>query len=294
MTGAVAGARRARRAMSGSDRDLVAALRAELAAIDPAARRATGAAEALGRRSTGRRAGRRGREAPVGPAARSAVGRDAAGRPADARPTGAAFDWDAARRPLPAGLAARPVPGPRLAEPRRRPDPSRVRRRPGRGAGPRRAPGRRSGCRRRGGSGGAAASSPGRAPRRSARSCAGSAPARRSSSSRRGRSRGPLRGELNRVLNAESANLQRAVGAAGRQLAAIDELEADGRLAEQPYVVRLVADARRETPEATLAELAERLELHRSARPARARADRAASPPRIASRGADAATAPLA
>ena len=74
-----------------------------------------------------------------------------------------------------------------------------------------------------------------------------------------------LRGELNRVLNAESANLQRAVAAAGRQLDAIDQLDADGRLATQPYVVRLVADARRETPEATLSELAERLELHRSA-----------------------------
>jgi len=74
-----------------------------------------------------------------------------------------------------------------------------------------------------------------------------------------------LRGDLNRVLNAESANLQRAVGAAGRQIAAIDELADDGRLAQQPYVVRLVADARRETPEATLAELAERLGIHRSA-----------------------------
>jgi DNA-binding protein WhiA len=74
-----------------------------------------------------------------------------------------------------------------------------------------------------------------------------------------------LRGELNRVLNAESANLQRAVSAAGRQLDAIALLDADGRLQEQPYVVRLVAEARRETPEASLAELAERLELHRSA-----------------------------
>jgi DNA-binding protein WhiA len=74
-----------------------------------------------------------------------------------------------------------------------------------------------------------------------------------------------LRGELNRVLNAESANLQRAVAAAGRQLDAIAALEAEGRLQEQPYVVRLVAEARRETPEATLGELAERLELHRSA-----------------------------
>jgi hypothetical protein len=74
-----------------------------------------------------------------------------------------------------------------------------------------------------------------------------------------------LRGDLNRVINAESANVQRAVGAAGRQIAAIAELEADGRLAEQPYVVRSVAAARRETPEATLAELADRLGIHRSA-----------------------------
>jgi hypothetical protein len=74
-----------------------------------------------------------------------------------------------------------------------------------------------------------------------------------------------LRGELNRVLNAESANLQRAVAAAGRQLDAIAVLDATGRLQEQPYVVRAVADGRRETPEATLGELADRLGFHRSA-----------------------------
>lgn len=74
-----------------------------------------------------------------------------------------------------------------------------------------------------------------------------------------------LRGELNRVLNAESANLQRSVAAAGRQLDAIDTLDADGRLAEQSTTVRAVAAARRETPEASLSEIAERLELHRSA-----------------------------
>jgi len=74
-----------------------------------------------------------------------------------------------------------------------------------------------------------------------------------------------LRGDLNRVINAESANLQRSVGAAGRQMAAIDELTASGELAEQPYVVRSVAEARCETPESTLSELAERLGLHRSA-----------------------------
>lgn len=74
-----------------------------------------------------------------------------------------------------------------------------------------------------------------------------------------------LRGELNRVLNAESANLTRTVAASGRQLDAIAALAADGRLDEQPPSVRAVAAARRETPEATLGELADRLAIHRSA-----------------------------
>ena len=73
-----------------------------------------------------------------------------------------------------------------------------------------------------------------------------------------------LRGELNRVLNAESANLARTVSAAGRQLDAIATLDADGRLAKEPPDVRAVAAARRETPEATLTELADRLAIHRS------------------------------
>ena len=73
-----------------------------------------------------------------------------------------------------------------------------------------------------------------------------------------------MRGDLNRVLNAESANLQRAVAAAGRQLAAIEQLRAEGRLTEQREMVRLVADARRATPESTFAELADRLGLSRS------------------------------
>jgi DNA-binding protein WhiA len=74
-----------------------------------------------------------------------------------------------------------------------------------------------------------------------------------------------LRGELNRVLNAESANLIRTVSAAGRQLESIAALDADGRLVDQPATVRMVAAARRDTPEATLGELAERLAIHRSA-----------------------------
>ena len=81
-----------------------------------------------------------------------------------------------------------------------------------------------------------------------------------------------LRGELNRVINAESANLHRAVGAAGRQIAAIDELTASGELAEQPYVVRSVAEARRETPEATLGRAGRAARDPSLGRPAGARA----------------------
>jgi DNA-binding protein WhiA len=74
-----------------------------------------------------------------------------------------------------------------------------------------------------------------------------------------------LRGELNRVINAESANLTRTVLASGRQLDAIETLAADGRLLAEWALVRAVAAARRETPEATLGELADRLAIHRSA-----------------------------
>jgi hypothetical protein len=74
-----------------------------------------------------------------------------------------------------------------------------------------------------------------------------------------------MRGEMNRVLNAESANLQRTVAAAGRQLAAIEQLESVGQLTRQPAAVRAIAEGRRRTPEATLGELAARLGYHRSA-----------------------------
>ena len=74
-----------------------------------------------------------------------------------------------------------------------------------------------------------------------------------------------LRGELNRVLNAESANLERSVTAAGRQLAAIDALDRDGRLESESAAVRRIAAARVAAPEATLTDLAARLAVHRSA-----------------------------
>jgi hypothetical protein len=72
-----------------------------------------------------------------------------------------------------------------------------------------------------------------------------------------------VRGDLNRLLNAESANLDRIAAAAARQLAAIAVLDADGRLAGLPDPVRAVAALRRATPEASLGELAAELDMPR-------------------------------
>jgi hypothetical protein len=73
-----------------------------------------------------------------------------------------------------------------------------------------------------------------------------------------------LRGHLNRLLNAESANLERSVATASRQLAAIQTLDATGRLEALPPLVQDVARLRREAPEATLSELAAQLGTTRS------------------------------
>lgn len=72
-----------------------------------------------------------------------------------------------------------------------------------------------------------------------------------------------LHGQLNRVVNAENANLRRAVAAARRQLAGIDALEQRGTLRRLPHQVRRVAAARRRAPEATLGQLAAELDLSR-------------------------------
>jgi DNA-binding protein WhiA len=74
-----------------------------------------------------------------------------------------------------------------------------------------------------------------------------------------------VRGDLNRAINAEAANLARTVAAAMRQLDAIARLEADGRLAALAPDTRAVARARHDGPGATLAELADATGLHRSA-----------------------------
>lgn len=73
-----------------------------------------------------------------------------------------------------------------------------------------------------------------------------------------------LTGHLNRVVNAENANLKRAVVAARRQLAEIDALEQRGDLRRLPKEARRVAAERRRAPEATFSELAIRLDLSRS------------------------------
>ena len=73
-----------------------------------------------------------------------------------------------------------------------------------------------------------------------------------------------VRGELNRSINAETANLQRTVRAGMRQAEAIRKLDDAGALnASGP--TRRVAEARRRHPDATIAELGERLRLTRSA-----------------------------
>ena len=73
-----------------------------------------------------------------------------------------------------------------------------------------------------------------------------------------------LRGALNRAINAESANLLRQVAAASRQLEALQSLEASGQLKRLSPVDRAVALERRQAPEATYDELAARLGLTRS------------------------------
>ena len=73
-----------------------------------------------------------------------------------------------------------------------------------------------------------------------------------------------LRGHMNRVLNAETANLARSVASARRQLADIEALSEAGLLERLAPSVRAVAQARRSAPEATFSELAEQLGTSRA------------------------------
>lgn len=66
-----------------------------------------------------------------------------------------------------------------------------------------------------------------------------------------------LRNSVNRRLNCDSANLDKAVGAAQEQLEAIRKLETAGILEKQPEKLRQTASLRAANPELTLSELAE-------------------------------------
>ncbi len=69
-----------------------------------------------------------------------------------------------------------------------------------------------------------------------------------------------VRGRTNAAVNAEAANLARTVHAAREQAEAIRELVRSGRLARLPAGVRSAAAARLRAPEASLAQLASRLD----------------------------------
>jgi DNA-binding transcriptional regulator WhiA len=74
-----------------------------------------------------------------------------------------------------------------------------------------------------------------------------------------------VRNRINRLLNAEEANLARTVRAADRQLQAIGRLEADGELERLAEGLREAAAQRRRQPDADLDTLASSLGIGRSA-----------------------------
>lgn len=74
-----------------------------------------------------------------------------------------------------------------------------------------------------------------------------------------------VRNRLNRLLNAEEANVDRTVRAADRQLQAITRLDEAGELERLPHALRETAAQRRHQPDADLDALASALGLSRSA-----------------------------
>ena len=74
-----------------------------------------------------------------------------------------------------------------------------------------------------------------------------------------------VRNRLNRLLNAEEANVDRTVRAADRQLQAITQLDEAGELERLPQALREAAALRRHQPDADLDTLASALGLSRSA-----------------------------
>jgi DNA-binding transcriptional regulator WhiA len=80
-----------------------------------------------------------------------------------------------------------------------------------------------------------------------------------------------LRAEANRQANTETANLRRVVDSSLRQVTAARRLTASGVLQTQPLALREIASMRLSMPSASLAQLAFRLSLSKSAVNARLR-----------------------
>lgn len=73
-----------------------------------------------------------------------------------------------------------------------------------------------------------------------------------------------VRAQVNRLVNCETANLQKAVDAAGRQIEAIRLLKAQGLLEKLPKKIKKTAQLRLENPDITLTELAAMLGVSKS------------------------------
>jgi DNA-binding protein WhiA len=72
-------------------------------------------------------------------------------------------------------------------------------------------------------------------------------------------------GEVNRRLNFETANIGKTIGSGLRQAAAIERLEANGKLDLLPPALREMARWRTANPQLNLSELADRMKLSKSA-----------------------------
>ena len=73
-----------------------------------------------------------------------------------------------------------------------------------------------------------------------------------------------VRNQVNRLVNCETANLQKTVDAAGRQIEDIRRLQASGRLVALAPALQQAAEVRLAHPDATLSELAELLQVGKS------------------------------
>src|SRR5438105_414199 len=74
-----------------------------------------------------------------------------------------------------------------------------------------------------------------------------------------------VRAQVNRRINFETANIDKTIGSALRQVEAIDKLDSDGILDTLPPSLREMARWRRDKPELNLAELAQQMNLSKSA-----------------------------